>query len=83
MHAVQVVHFLLENGADPNAADTTGMGPLHHAARRGLSEIVDAIVNTGGAFIEVGRFTVYRERNVDLQKEDTTHRPFVEVISKR
>jgi ankyrin repeat protein len=59
MLAMQVVHFLLENGADPNAADTTGMGPLHHAARRGLSEIVDAIVNTGGAFIEVGHFTVH------------------------
>jgi ankyrin repeat protein len=36
----QVARFLLENGADPNAADALGITPLHWALQEGLRGIV-------------------------------------------
>lgn len=43
----EAVTFLLEHGADPAAADTSGTTPLHIAGFRGDSDIISKLVSAG------------------------------------
>jgi ankyrin repeat protein len=42
-----VIHYLIEAGADPNAAATGGVTPLHRAARNRCSAAVEALLAAG------------------------------------
>jgi uncharacterized protein len=44
---LDVVEVLLENGANPDAADPTGFTPLAHAASQGHADIVRALLAAG------------------------------------
>ena len=47
-HGTDAVRFLLDHGADPNARDNNGDGPLHLASRSGVdSECVQALLEGG------------------------------------
>lgn len=43
----QIVQALLENGADPNIADSNGVTPLAHAKQRGYQVIADLLTTHG------------------------------------
>ena len=42
-----VIHYLIEAGADPNAAAAGGVTPLHRAARNRCSAAVEALLAAG------------------------------------
>lgn len=42
-----VIEFLITNGADPNAYDDSGVGPLHRAVRTRCSAAVRALLDNG------------------------------------
>ena len=43
----EVIRFLVQHGADPNALDTSGVAPLHRAVRTRSSEAVRALIENG------------------------------------
>jgi ankyrin repeat protein len=42
-----VIRYLVEAGADPDAMDKSGVGPLHRAVRTRSSDAVVALVENG------------------------------------
>src|SRR5450631_311347 len=42
-----MVAFLIENGADPNAVDKSGVAPLHRAVRQRCAQAVNALLRNG------------------------------------
>jgi ankyrin repeat protein len=44
---IETMKFLLDHGADVNAADGSGMTPLHGAAQKGLDEVVQFLADHG------------------------------------
>lgn len=48
------VSMLLENGADPDAADNDGRIAMHYASESGFTEIVKMLLMAGAKLIETG-----------------------------
>jgi ankyrin repeat protein len=56
--AVQTARYLIEHGADVNAAGQFGWTPLHAAAYQGLNDVIDYLVSKGAkidAFDQLGQ----------------------------
>jgi ankyrin repeat protein len=47
---VDVMKVLVEKGADVNAANDTGMTPMHYAVQRGVDRIIEYLAGKGGRF---------------------------------
>jgi ankyrin repeat protein len=43
----EMIALLIENGADPNALDKSGVAPLHRAVRQRCTKAVDALLRNG------------------------------------
>ncbi|HON12005.1 MAG TPA: protein kinase [Chitinispirillaceae bacterium] len=56
--SVEDVRFLLESGADPNAADSQGNSPLHYALKRGDLMIIRLLIGQGAKLNQRDRFDI-------------------------
>ena len=64
-NAYDMVHVLLNLGADPNSRDGSGATPLHHASRAGVLSIVHLLVDGFGARVNVAVQIEGEEREQD------------------
>jgi len=48
-----IVHYLVASGASTNCLDVSGVSPLHVAAEIGDDELVQCLVEEGGAFVGI------------------------------
>ena len=56
--SVEDVRFLLESGADPNAADSQENSPLHYALKRGNLMIIRLLIGQGAKLNQRDRFDI-------------------------
>lgn len=70
---VDVAKFLIENGGDPNVADSYGRTPLHVAAAVDYADMVKFLINNGGKLCTLGsvKFDQY-SRALNFMKANVT-----------